>query len=250
MPRTIRTEAIVAGRSELGESDRLITLLARTPGKLRAVAPGARRSRRRFAGCLELFALIDVSITDRGEGKLARLEEATLLRSHGGISTDLVRIAQGSYLTELTCALLAERDEAEASFRMLQDALDELDSGVLSATSLRVFELGVLDVVGLRPVLDTCVECGARQSDRWVFDHGRGGVLCDRCCGDRDPPGSEILCGPGLALLRELAAGHRPARPDTSAMDAARDLLGRIIESHTGRPLRARAFLRQVAGKR
>lgn len=245
MPNTIRTEAIVVKRDELGESDRLITLLTRDQGKLRAVAPGARRSRRRFGGCLELFARIDVAIADKGAGRLARLEEAVLLRPHQGISTDLVRIAQASYITELTCALLAERDQAPGSFRLLDGALDALDTDVLPALELRAFELGMLGQVGLRPSWDACLVCGACRASSWVFDHAQGGVVCDACAGEQDPRCTEALDQQALELLRALCGDRSaPVPHGPGAMPAARALLAHIIDSHAGRPMRSRAFLR------
>ena len=47
------TEAMVLRSHPLGESDRIVTFLTRSSGKVRGVAKGARRSRRRFGSNLE-----------------------------------------------------------------------------------------------------------------------------------------------------------------------------------------------------
>jgi len=104
VPRRIHTDAVVLQRSELGESDRIVTLLTCDQGILRALAPAARRSKKRFGGCLELFARIEASITDKGAGRLARLEEASLRDSHEAIKSDLLSIAHASCLAELIMA--------------------------------------------------------------------------------------------------------------------------------------------------
>lgn len=251
MPRRIHTDAIVLQRSELGESDRIVTLLTGDEGILRAVAPGARRSKRRFVGCLELFACLEVSLSDQGPGRLARLEEAVLRDSHEAVKSDLLAIAHASYLSELILVFWGERDEAGQAQRLLGEALSRLDAGPLSTEELRRFELQVLTLAGFEPRLDACLGCGAENSRQWVFDHDRGGIVCSSCLaqgarGARTEPVTASV----LRLLRALQKGGGvPFKPAPQTRGAARALLGRIVQEHAGRPLRAREFLRQLAGK-
>jgi DNA repair protein RecO (recombination protein O) len=251
VPRRIHTDAIVLLRNELGESDRIITLLTGDQGILRAVAPGARRSRRRFGGCLELFARIEASLTDKGAGRLSRLEEAVLRDSHEAIKSDLLGIAHASYLSELILAFWRERDEAGQAYRLLGDALNRLERGPLSAEELRRFELNVLSAAGFAPSLDACLGCGAKKARQWMFDHDRGGILCRNCLtSGAGGPRIEPVTPSVLRFLQALQKGGKvPFAASPQTRGAARALLGRFIQDHAGRPLRAREFLRQLAGK-
>src|SRR4030042_123951 len=94
MKQRIQTEAVVVLRHEHGEADRLVVLLTKDRGKLSALARGARRSQKRFGGCLELGSLLHVVLTDNGRGSWLSIEEAQLLDGHHQISSDLLRIAQ------------------------------------------------------------------------------------------------------------------------------------------------------------
>lgn len=247
MPRRIHTDAIVLMRKELGESDRIVTLLTSAEGIFRVVAPAARRSKRRFGGCLELFARIEASLTDKGAGKLARLEEAVLRDSHEAIKSDLLAIAHASYLSELILAFWRERDEAGQAYGLLCEALSRLDDGPMSTGEIRRFELNVLLLAGFAPALDACLGCGAVNARQWVFDHDRGGIVCKSCAdGTRTEPVTPSV----LRLLQALQKGGRvPFKAAPQTRGAARALLGRIIQEHAGRPLRAREFLRQLADK-
>jgi DNA repair protein RecO (recombination protein O) len=237
-------------RSELGESDRIITLLTCDRGILRAVAPAARRSKKRFGGCLELFNRIEASITDKGAGKLARLEEATLRDSHEAVKGDLLGIAHASYLVELILVFWGERDEAAQAHALLCEALERLDGGPLSTQELRQFELQVLSLAGFAPSLDACLDCGAQSSRHWMFDHDRGGIICQNCASKSRGPRIEPVTPSVLKLLQALQKGGRvPFKASPQTLGAARALLGRIIQDHAGRPLRAREFLRQLAGE-
>jgi DNA repair protein RecO (recombination protein O) len=241
---------VVLQRNELGESDRIVTLLTCDQGILRALAPAARRSKKRFGGCLELFCRIEASITDKGAGKLARLEEAALLDSHEAIKTDLLAIAHGSYLAELILVFWGERDEAEKAHALLCKNLKRLEDGPLSTQELRQFELQVLSLAGFAPSLDACLDCGAQSSRQWLFDHDRGGVICKNCMESTRGPRIETVTPSVLKLLQALQKGGRvPFEASPQTRGAARALLGRIIQGHAGRQLRAREFLRQLAGE-
>ncbi len=244
MRRTLRDTALVIERRVLGESDRVVVLLARRSGKLSAVAPAGRRSRKRFGGCLELFARIEVDLVDRGRGGLWRLAEASLQTSHPGIRRDLVAIAHAGYLSELTAALLREGEEAAAVFDLLAGALGRLEQGPLAALDLRRFELALLALSGLAPRLDACALCGAERAERWRFDHEAGGLVCAACV---PGPHAEPLPATAAALLRALQADRPPTGSEAADRRAVRALLARVIDQHVGRPLKARRFLEQLA---
>ena len=58
--RLYRDEAVVVRQHKLGEADRIITLLTKEHGLVRAVAKGVRRTRSKFGARLEPFAHVDV----------------------------------------------------------------------------------------------------------------------------------------------------------------------------------------------
>ena len=57
---TYRDEAVVLRTHKLGEADRIITMLSRQRGKIRAVAKGVRRTTSKFGARLEPFSHIDL----------------------------------------------------------------------------------------------------------------------------------------------------------------------------------------------
>ena len=57
-----RDEGVVLRTAKLGEADRIITLLTREHGKIRAVAKGVRRTKSRFGARLEPFMRVDLLI--------------------------------------------------------------------------------------------------------------------------------------------------------------------------------------------
>ncbi|MEU1161989.1 DNA repair protein RecO [Streptomyces sp. NPDC005921] len=61
-----RDDGIVLRTQKLGEADRIITLLTRGHGRVRAVARGVRRTKSKFGARLEPFSHVDVQFFARG----------------------------------------------------------------------------------------------------------------------------------------------------------------------------------------
>jgi len=97
----LRTKALVLRAFDFGESDRLVHLYAEQLGRVSAIAKGAKRSRRRFPGTLEILTVIDVRIVDPPRSSLMRLEGAKLVEPFEGLVNDTARFGIACVLCEL-----------------------------------------------------------------------------------------------------------------------------------------------------
>ena len=85
-------EALLLRRVELGEADLVLTLFTSALGRVSALARGARKSQKRFAGALEPFFTIQVRLEERSHSELFTLSEARISRARLGMLTDLNRM--------------------------------------------------------------------------------------------------------------------------------------------------------------
>lgn len=248
MPKRHCTEAVVLQRQWLGESNALVTLFCEKLGKIKAVAPGARKSKRRFLGCLDFFSRITVWMVDKGD-RMPRLEEAVLLDSHEPLKADLWSIGQAGYFSELVAALIAERDPSVELYRTLNRILSLLDINHLTPIEMRYFELDVLSLTGFGPDFLSCINCNCVSSKVWGFESSQGGVLCASCAQDlRVSAQIQEVSLQTLEVLRELQQGRFPqCKTDSQTMNVLRNLLCRLIDYHVGYPLKSRNFLLQLA---
>ena len=76
-----RDDGVVLRTHKLGEADRIITLLTRQNGRVRAVAKGVRRTKSRFGGRLEPFTHVDVLI--HPGRSLDVIQQAEVIRAYG-----------------------------------------------------------------------------------------------------------------------------------------------------------------------
>ncbi len=209
------TPAIVLRSWAFGESDKIVSLLTQSHGKLTGIAKGAKRSRKRFANSLEPFSLVNLRFQDRPHSSLAFIIASDLLLSFQHLLTSLQKVAYASYVVEITDALSSEREENSQVFEHLRAALAYLEEREASLLFVTRFELKLLKLAGYQPSLDQCRHCGRIRESRsgmsWHFSFRDGGVLCQICSRLR----REImpLSGATLEALRELQGGGEAGGP-------------------------------------
>jgi DNA repair protein RecO (recombination protein O) len=249
--RTV-SEAIVLRAVDYGEADRVVTLLGREVGKVSAIARGARRSRKRFGGALELFGAGQAVLAPR-RGELWVLESFDARRGFPHLALDVAKVAHGAYLCELSRELQPEHEPDPRIYGLLEEALGLLDAGEARPSLLRAFELQLLDALGLAPSLARCVGCGAEVApgEGELFDVRRGGLVCAACAGGAASvaPTARLLSGGArAALVAALEAPLAEARAVEWGAHAgpARDLLQALLAEHLPRPLRSVDFIAKL----
>ena len=117
-----RDDAVVLRTQKLGEADRIITLLARKTGRVRAVAKGVRRTKSRFGARLEPFTHVDLMLYPGRS--LDVITQAEVIRPYGAALTpDYPRYTAGVAMLETArFALLIRHDDAEREFAYDADA--------------------------------------------------------------------------------------------------------------------------------
>jgi len=145
-------EAIVLRLTDYGESDRIVSLFTLERGKLRGIARGAKRSRKRFAGALDPFAHLKLQL-GTGSG-LTNLLSADILNIFSGIRADLAKIGSAAYACELVERLTPEEEPSPRLFRLLYCYLERLDAAPISPSDRRFFAVNLLKILGYQPELE------------------------------------------------------------------------------------------------
>ena len=206
-----RTEAIVLRLLDYGESDRIVTFCTAGYGKIRGIAKGARRSRKRFANALEPFCFSQLLFTRRGPDSLAMIDSSEVISHFPLIRADLEKTLRASYLIDLTDQFLPEEKKNEAVFELLNAFLRLLEEHPATESLLRFFEIRLLKLAGYDPVLDRCLLCrtpvGTETSYRFVA--ADGGLIVPLL------PSRRRRCDPPLARNDPHAASWGATCPST-----------------------------------
>jgi len=110
------TNAIVIRSLNYSESDKIVTFFTKDFGKLKGIAKGARRSRKRFQNALGLFSHLRLIFFDKEGLGLVRAESCDILNSFPNIKEDLKKILYGNYYLELVNEMAGEREGNQEAF--------------------------------------------------------------------------------------------------------------------------------------
>jgi DNA repair protein RecO (recombination protein O) len=231
-----REEGIVLRTMRLGESDKIVTIVTRGRGKVRAVAKGVRKTKSRFGGRLEPLTHVALQLY---EGRnLDTITQVETIDHFRGIREDLDRLGQATTMLEVVDAIVQEGEQNPRIHQMLLGALRSLEAQP-SPLVVPAFFWKLLAQEGYRPILDQCANCGS-VDDLVAFDLTEGGTLCRNCArGTRVTPEA-------LDLLRRILGGDLVAvlaEPPTQAGYEVEHLATRALEHHLERKMRSVGIL-------
>jgi DNA repair protein RecO (recombination protein O) len=232
-----RDIGVVLRVQKLGEADRIVTMLTRRHGKIRAVAKGVRRTRSRWGARLEPFNHVDVQrYTGRSLDVITQAQ--TVDAFGGGIIADYPRYTAGCAILETADRLVSEEGEpALRVYLLLVGAIRALSGGERDASLvLDAFLLRAMTHAGWAPAINDCARC-AEPGPHPAFNIPAGGAVCPRC----RPPGSVMPSPETFTLLDALLHGDWETA-DAAAAVTRRDTSGLVaahLQWHLERQLRS-----------
>jgi DNA repair protein RecO (recombination protein O) len=239
-----RDEGVVLRTQKLGEADRIITILTRRHGRVRAVAKGVRRTTSRFGARLEPFSHVDLQLY--AGRSLDVVNQAESIRAYGpALAADYGRWTAGTAMLETAERFTdQEREPSVQQFLLLVGGLRALaaaehDAGLV----LDAFLLRSLAVAGYAASFDSCARCAA-PGPHSFFALGAGGAVCAGC----RPPGAAAPAAQSLALLAALLTGDWPVADasDVRHRREASGLTAAYLQWHLERGLRSLRHVERV----
>ena len=240
------TDAIVIRSIHYGESDKIVTFFTREFGKIKGIAKGARRSRKRFQNALGLFSHLRLIFFDKEGMGLVRAENCDILNAFPKIREDLKKIFYGNYYLELVNEMAGERENNAEAFNLLLHFLSALEEIETQEEQLRMFEIRMLSLFGYQPSLRRCGLCKGdlkdlREASTLFFSMEKGGGVCEMCA-KRLSNLIPISLGTARLIERisqvELAKIHR-FRFNPQALVESREILPQFITYQLGKKLKS-----------
>jgi DNA repair protein RecO (recombination protein O) len=230
-----RDDAVVLRTHKLGEADRIVTMLGRQHGKIRAVAKGVRRTGSKFGSRLEPFMVADVQLY---EGR--SLDIITQAESIGAYGAEIM-IDYGSYTAANVMVETADKITDDSGslqqYLLLVGALRSLARREHGASlTLDSYLLRSLSIAGWAPSFIDCAVTGA-PGPHFAFVVQLGGVVADNVA----PPGAPRLDAGTLELLAALLSGDWPTADAATerSRSQASGIVAAYAQFHLERSLRS-----------
>jgi DNA repair protein RecO (recombination protein O) len=249
----IATPAVLLRRVDYGDFDVILTFFTESAGKISVIAKHAKKSRKRFAGVLELFTLLKITCQASRRSGMPVLQEAHLVEPFTAIRESMLNTAYASYWAELVTTWAEEAQELGRLYHLLVFALGGLDRRQMDPAWLNLmFQMRFLDIAGLCPNLHYCCICkkalDTLPQHMAGVDVARGGVRCYGCGEENE--GHVCLSRGTIKQLQWLAQGDvkrvERLRFSTQGVQEAQAFLEAFIPFHLGKEPRSLKFLRQI----
>ena len=244
----IASDALVLRTFKLGETSKVVVLLTRERGKVRAVARGARGARPRYQSALEPLSEVRATLYGRQGAELLRLGACELVRSaFPAASRGLEESLSLSYFAELLDAFCPEGQAEDDVYRLALAVLAVAGADGSSVAVLsRYLEAWLLRLHGIYPPLDRCAGCGCALARGELRYHTSArGFVCGTCGAASGP----VLAAATRAFLTDVFR-RPPAGMPTALPPEAEPLESfhhDLIAHHLEHGLRSHRVLREVA---
>ena len=172
---------LVLRKRDLGERDRIVTLLTRERGKLDAVVQGARKPGSKSSGASEVFTEARIQYADGRS--LGIVTQWDIVRPYVELRSNLGMLARAAYVCEVTERMVDEAEPCADVYDLLSAALTLIEAAHGDPDIVvRTFLLRLLGERGYGLTLDLCVRCGKLpRTDGLALSPSFGGVLCAGC---------------------------------------------------------------------
>ena len=176
---TIKMSGIIIAENNLGDYDKMLTMLTPGLGKISCVAKGARRQRSALLAGTQ-FLCFGEYLMYKGANTY-NINSCETIEVFYNLRTDLDKL---DYAVEITKIIRDVTEENENCYRILQLFLNTLYT--LSETDkepeliLSTFKMKLLCILGFTPRITECTNCKQKENLRY-FSLKDNGFKCETC---------------------------------------------------------------------
>lgn len=190
-----KIEGIVISEYPFEESSKIIKIFTKD-GIISIIAKGAKKLKSPFFSATSKLSYGVFNIIYK-ENNLSKLVDADILNDYRNIKKDIVKTSYATYITELITKVY-KHDSNKNIFDLYVQSLDKIGEGYDPLVISDILRLKLLDYLGIKPIIDRCVECG-NTTDIATISSYYGGYICKNCLKNE-----KIVSTKTISLIRGL----------------------------------------------
>ena len=175
----IKTKGIILLESNMGDFDKMVSVLTPNLDKIGCAAKGARKPKSPLLAGTQFLSFSDLVIYNGVNSY--NINSCEPIEVFYNIRTDLDKLTYAAFITRMVSDVT---DENQYTYNILQLLLNTLymisETDVDRDFILSVFELRLMVLLGFAPNLGKCVLCGDKN-DIGYFSMSHSGFLCNPC---------------------------------------------------------------------
>lgn len=171
-------EGIILSETNYSESSKILNVITKEHGLIGILSKGCRKMKSKLRGVSRKLIYGKFNIYFK-ENNLSTLISVDVLNSFSNTLTDLEKISYSSFILDISLQVLRQNKE-EDIFDLIKDTLLKIEEGHSPIVLANIFELKLLEYLGVAPNIDSCSYCG---SDKAIvtISCDSGGYICKNC---------------------------------------------------------------------
>lgn len=243
-----KTDAILLKKQDLRETSLFLTFYTKGFGKIYGVLKGVRGQKGLYGASPQIFTLNEIVFYERKAKDIFAISQCELKEFFGEIRESLEKTSYAVYFIELINSLVALGEKNERMFELLENSLRTLKGPASTKRVARIFEIKLLNLLGIMPQLKNCIICEASLDKRVRFSLKNGGVICENCSlKERD--GFPILIGT-INFMEHINRSDWPMvlriKVSQDVGHQVENLLKRFMDYHLHLKLKSLDFMKKV----
>lgn len=182
--KIVKTEGIIVGETNYSESSKILKVLTKDYGLISVMSKGCRNIKSKLRGVSNklVYGNFNLYYKETGISTLISVDIIDTLRL---IITDINKVSYVSYILDLTEQIFKEVDLMQATdiYLLLTSTIKKINEGYDEEILTSIYELKLLDFLGIKPNIDSCSICGNTKNIITISSNS-GGYICKNCYQD------------------------------------------------------------------
>lgn len=190
-----KIEGVIVSEYPFEESSKIINILTKD-GEYNIIAKGAKKIKSPLFAVTNKFTLGIFNIQYKEKG-LSKLIDADIINNYSSIKKDINKVTYVTYITEL-CLKVYKHEPSSNIYDLYLVSLNKINEGYNYEIIFNILRLKLLDYLGIKPVIDKCIECGNTHNIVTISSY-LGGYVCKDCYRNE-----KIVSPKTISLIRML----------------------------------------------
>lgn len=175
-----KVNGLVIQERELGDNDKLLTVLSERYGKLYVIGKGVKSIKNRHMHCCHLLSYVSFNL--RRKGNYYYITESDLIENFFDIRNDILKLSLATYVCDVVNHIVQEGVGEDSILRLALNTLYAILTDKHSLETIRAaFQLKLLAEAGFYPDLSSCSICKSDSIESGYLDLIDGVAICDNC---------------------------------------------------------------------
>ena len=177
--KSVKVSGVVIAENNMGDFDKMLTILTPNLGKISCSAKGARRPKSQLMSGTQLMCFGEYMLFKGSD--TYTLNSCEIIELFYNIRTDLEKLTYAMYVTRIVSDVTTENQNSFNTLKLYLNTLymiSETDKSLDFIVS--VFKLRMLKILGFSPNTRECVSCKSRENIKY-FSIRDNGFKCESC---------------------------------------------------------------------